>query len=111
MDKLDFYREAIEKIFDEYAAISYAFGDLSSETVFDRAKDRYLLITFGRDLGKRIHYVVAHIDIVNAKLWIRCDGTENGIANELVALEVPKEDVVLGFKSERMRQDTEFAVA
>lgn len=81
MDKLESYREAIEEIFDEYAAIPYAFGDLSSETVFDRAKDRYLLITFGRDLGKRIHYAVAHIDIV------------------------------LGFKSERMRQDTEFAVA
>ena len=111
MDKLDFYREAIEKIFDEYAAIPYAFGDLSSETVFDRAKDRYLLITYGRDLGKRIHYAVAHIDIVNGKLWIRRDGTEEGIANELVALGVPKEDIVLGFKSERMRQDTEFAVA
>ncbi len=111
MDKLDFYREAIEKIFDEYAAIPYAFGDLSSETVFDRTKDRYLLITFGRDLGKRIHYAVAHVDIVNGKLWIRRDGTEEGIANELVALGVPKEDIVLGFKSERMRRDTEFAVA
>jgi hypothetical protein len=111
MDKLDFYREAIEKIFDEYAAIPYAFGDLSSETVFDRVKDRYLLITFGRDLGKRIHYALAHIDIVNGKLWIRRDGTEEGIANELVALGVPKEDIVLGFKSEQMRRDTKFAVA
>lgn len=111
MDKLDYYREAVEKIFDEYAAIPYAFGDLSSETVFDRVKDRYLLITFGRDLGKRIHYTVAHVDIVNGKLWIRCDNTEEGIATELVALGVPKEDIVLGFKSEQMRRDTEFAVA
>lgn len=111
MDKLGFYREAIEKIFNEYAAIPYAFGDLSSETIFDRTQDRYLLMTFGRDLGKRIHYAVAHIDIVNGKLWIRRDGTEEGIANELVALGVPKKDIVLGFKSERMRQDTEFAVA
>jgi len=111
MDKLDYYREAIEKIFDEYAAIPYAFGDLSSETVIDRVKDRYLLITYGRDLGKRIHYAVAHVDIVNGKLWIRCDNTEDGIATELVALGVPKQDIVLGFKSEQMRRDTEFAVS
>jgi hypothetical protein len=38
MDKLESYREAIEKIFDEYAAIPYAFGDLSSETVFTASK-------------------------------------------------------------------------
>ena len=111
MDKLDLYRKAIKSVFNEYAAIPYAFGDLSSEVVFDDAHDRYLLMTFGRDLGKRIHYAVAHIDIVNGKLWIRRDGTEEGIATELVALGVPKEDIVLGFKSELMRRDTEFAVS
>ena len=64
----------METIFNEYAAIPYAFGELSSEAVFDRAKDRCLLIAFGRDLGKRIHYAVAHRDT----------------ASELVALGVPK---------------------
>ncbi len=108
---LNQYRQAIKRIFEEYAAIPYSHEGLTCETVFDRAKDRYLLITFGRDLGKRIHYAVAHVDIVNGKLWIRRDGTEEGIANELVALGVPKEDIVLGFKSEQMRRDTEFAVA
>jgi hypothetical protein len=108
---LEAYRRAIERIFEEHAAISYPQSELTCETIFDRAKDRYLLITYGRDLGKRIHYAVAHIDIVNGKLWIRRDGTEEGIANELVALGVSKEDIVLGFKSERMRQDTEFAAA
>ena len=44
-------------------------------------------------------------------MWIRCDNTEDGIATELVAAGVPKEDIVLGFKSEAMRRDTEFAVA
>lgn len=39
------------------------------------------------------------------------DRTEDGIATELVALGVPKENIVLGFKLEQMRRDTEFAVA
>jgi len=51
------------------------------------------------------------VDIVNGKLWIRCDNTEDGIATELVAAGVPKGDIVLGFKSEEMRRHTEFAAA
>ena len=111
MGRLEEYRRAIERIFEEYAAIPYSHGELTCETVFDRAQDRYLLMTFGRDRGKRGHFTLAHIDIVDDKLWIRWDRTEEGIADELVALGVPKEDIVLGFKSERMRRDTDFAVA
>lgn len=111
MDQLEQYRQAIEAIFNQYAAIPYAFGDLSSEVVFDRVNDRYLMVTYGRDLGRRVHYAIAHVDIVDDKLWIRCDTTEEGIATELVALGVPKKNIVLGFKSEQMRRDTEFAVA
>lgn len=111
MDKVGQYRQAIEKIFNEYAAIPYTLGDLVCEAVFDRARDRYLLVTLGRDLGKRVHFAVAHIDIINGKLWIRCDNTEDGIATELVAAGVPKHDIVLGFKSEEYRRHTEFAVA
>ena len=111
MDRLNEYRQAIEQIFEEYAAIPYSYGDLTCEAIFDRVRDHYLLITFGRDLGKRVHFTLAHVDIVGDKLWIRWDRTEDGIATELVALGVPKENIVLGFKSEAMRQDTEFAVA
>ncbi len=111
MGKLEEYRRAIERIFEEYAAIPYSHGELICETIFDRTQDRYLLMTFGRDQGKRVHFTLAHVDIVGDKLWIRWDRTEEGIATELVALGVPKENIVLGFKSERMRQDTEFAVA
>ena len=109
--RLDLYRRAIARIFEEYATIPYAHGELVCEAIFDERNDRYLLVTSGWDRGKRTHYAVAHIDIVNGKLWIRWDGTEEGIANELVALGVPREDIVLGFKSEQMRRDTEFAVA
>lgn len=111
MDKLEECRQAIGNIFDGYAAIPYSLGELSCEAVFDRVHDRYLLVTYGRDLGKRVHFAVAHVDIVDGKLWIRCDNTEDGIATELVAAGVPKEAIVLGFKSEEMRRHTEFAVA
>ncbi|MBV7334508.1 XisI protein [Chloroflexi bacterium TSY] len=45
------------------------------------------------------------------KIWIEIDWTEEGIATELVAAGVPKEDIVLAFHHPSMRQYTEFAVA
>jgi hypothetical protein len=33
----------------------------------------------------------------DGKIWIQHDGTEIGIANELVKLGVPKDDIVLAF--------------
>ena len=111
MDKLAGYRNSIKAVFNEYAAIPYAHGNLSCEAIFDEVRDRYLLVTVGWDRGNYVYFTLVHIDMADGKLWIQWDRTEEGVANELVALGVPKEDIVLGFKSERMRQDTEFAVA
>ena len=111
MDKLERYRQIIESIFNEYAAIPYSLGELSCEPVFDRSHDRYLLITHGRDLGKRVHFAVAHVDMRNGKLWVICDNTEAGIATEFLEAGVPKEDIVLAFMSEERRRHSEFAVA
>ncbi|MGB3652452.1 MAG: element excision factor XisI family protein [Rivularia sp. (in: cyanobacteria)] len=38
------------------------------------------------------------------------DGTEGGVANELVERGISKQDIVLGFHSAFKRQFTEFAV-
>jgi hypothetical protein len=50
------------------------------------------------------------LDIKNGKIWIQQNGTEIGIADELVKLGVPKEDIVLAFHEPLMRQYTGFAV-
>jgi hypothetical protein len=52
-----------------------------------------------------------HLDIKDGKIWIQYDGTEGGIALELVELGVPKEDIVLGYHSPSVRGFTEFAVS
>jgi hypothetical protein len=43
--------------------------------------------------------------------WIQQDGTEDGIAPELMAFGIDKQEIVLGFKSIERRQITDFAVA
>lgn len=95
----------------EYTKIPYAHGDIQFETVFDRESDRYLLMILGRENERRVHGCIIHIDIINGKLWIQRDGTENGIANELVRSGVPKDHIVLGFRSSEIRKHSGFAAA
>jgi XisI protein len=52
-----------------------------------------------------------HLDIKDGKIWIQWNGTEDDIAAELVALGVPKHDIVLGFHTPVLRQYTEYAVS
>jgi len=111
MDTLDTYREIIENVLTEYTKIPYAYGDIQTEAVFDRKNDRYLLVNVGWDSGKRVHGSLIHIDLINGKVWIQRDGTEHGIAKELVGAGIPKDQIVLGFRPAEVRQYTDYAMA
>lgn len=112
MDRIDKYREILERVLLEYEQIPYAYGEMRNEAVFDRGRDRFLLVTVGRDhKGKRVNDSLVHVDIIDGKLWIHEDGTEDGIAGELVASGIPKEHIVLAFQSPERRQYSGYAVA
>ena len=108
----DTYRQLIEKVLMEYTQIPYAYGDIHTEAVFDHARDRYLLVNVGWEQdGQRVHGSLVHIDIINDKVWIQRDGTEYGIAKELVNAGIPRDCIVLGFHAPEIRQYTENALA
>jgi hypothetical protein len=111
MDKLENYRQVIQKVLTEYAQIPYAHGDIQLQTVFDRENDHYLLLLVGREGARRVHGCLIHVDIINDKLWIQRDGTEHGVADDFVQAGIPKSQIVLGFRSASVRQYTEFATA
>lgn len=111
MDRLDRYRQLIREILTNHTKIPYAHGDIKFETVFDTESDRYLLMILGRHNRRYEHGCLIHVDIINDKIWIQRDGTEVGVANELVEAGVSKNEIVLGFKSPELRKDTEFAIA
>lgn len=104
MDELDKYRQIIENTLQEYTRIPYAFGDIQTEAVFDRIRDRYLLVNVGWDQGKRIHGSLVHIDIIDGKVWIQRDGIEVGIATELIRAGIPRDRIVLGFRTPEARK-------
>jgi hypothetical protein len=51
------------------------------------------------------------IYLIDGKVWIQHDGTEDGIAYELEAAGIPKARIVLAFKSLKRRKLTEYAVS
>jgi len=110
MDTLDNYRRIIEEVLIPYTKIPYSHGNIESKAVFDRENDSYLLITLGWDDVKRIHGCLVHIDIIDDKIWVQRDDTEDGVTYELVAAGVPKDKIVLGFHPLNVRQHTGYAV-
>ena len=108
---LNNYRQIIETVLSEYAGIPYAYGDISTETVFDRNQDRYLLVNVGWEDDSRVHGCIVHIDIIDCKIWIQRDGTEEGIATDLESAGITKDQIILGFRPPQVRKYTGYAIA
>lgn len=111
MDKLEQYRQIIRETLNPYVDISYANIDAINQSVFDPQTDRYLIVSVGWGKEGRVYSCLIHVDIEKGKVWIQQDGTQDGIANELVQAGIPKEDIVLGFHEPEIRPHTGFAVA
>jgi XisI protein len=103
-------RRLIRSILTEYARIPVSYGDIQLQTVFDEENDHYLLMIIGWNGVRREHGCLVHVDRIDGKFWIQRDGTEHGIANDLLEGGVPKDRIVLAFRSPEMRKLTDFAV-
>jgi hypothetical protein len=111
MDQLTQFREAVKRVINEWDAFIPSRSGVESETIFDEARDHYELVHTGWEGIRRVHGTVIHVDIRDGKIWIQHDGTEDGIANELMEFGVPKDCIVLGFHHPDERKYTDFAVA
>ncbi|MEG3931967.1 MULTISPECIES: XisI protein [unclassified Microcoleus] len=111
MDRLEHYRQCIQKLLIEDSKIAPINGEIEVETIFDKEKDRYLAVDLGWDGHRRVYNCVFHLDIKNGKIWIQRNQTDRQIAEELVEMGVPKEDIVLGLQPTYAREHTGFGVA
>lgn len=111
MDKLSLYRQYIQELLTQRSQLRSSADPVVSETIFDTISDRYQLVNVGwKDASTRIYGCVLHVDIKDGKIWVQHDGTEDAIADQLVALGVPKQDIVLAYHAPHVRQYTDFAV-
>ncbi|MCY7284262.1 MAG: XisI protein, partial [Cyanobacteria bacterium CAN_BIN43] len=103
MARLEQYRHFIQLILTQYAQIPPAYGEIERQTIFDTERDHYQLVNTGWENHRRVYGCLIHLDIRDEKIWVQYDGTEAGVANQLVELGVPKQDIVLAFQSPFMR--------
>jgi hypothetical protein len=105
------YRQYIKHILSERqkrASMSRNYEEYEIQSTFDEQQDHYQLLYVGWRGNKRDFGCILHIDIKNGKIWIQHDGTEEGIANRLVSMGVPKQDIILAFHEPYVRQFTDF---
>lgn len=111
MERLDYYRQCIEKLLTEESQAKPINGEIEVETIFAPARDRYVVIDLGWDGHRRVYNCVMHLDIKDSKIWIQRNQTDKVIADALVEMGVPKEDIVLGLQPPYAREYTGFGVA
>ena len=102
--------EVVERVLK---AVAGRYPTQKNRTVFsfDRNNGQFVLLREGWSGYQRNHFAWIHIEARDGKLWIHRDGTEHGIANDLLAAGVPKERIVLAFQHPVRRERGEFAAA
>ena len=110
MDKLTQYRSIIQETLLAHSQIQPVYGEIEMEVLFDPERDRYLVLRTGWLQKSRVYGVLIHIDLIDSKVWIQYDGTEVGVANELVEQGIPKAEIVLAYHLPFIRQYDGFAV-
>ncbi len=111
VSNIESYRAIVQEIIKKYGRYKPANGNIRTEIIIDSEQDHYELVHAGWDGSNRIHGSVIHIDIIDGKIWVEHDGTSTGVVEDLEQAGIPKEHIVLGFKSPEVRKYTGYAVA
>ena len=106
------YRNIIRSVLQNYADYRSTLSDgYGAQVLFDDEHGQYLVLDIGWSGDQYLHATPIHLSLIDSKIWIQYDDTEEGVVNDLIAAGVPKDDLVLGFRHPRVRQHTGFAVA
>ena len=111
MNKLIDYPKIIKSILTTHVHRCNKNPDPDIETflITDETNGHYLWMTLGWQNGDRLSGATVYVRLREGKFWIEEDWTEDGIATELLAAGVPKNDIVLAFHEPQIRAETGFA--
>jgi hypothetical protein len=80
MDTTHHYRTIVQQVIQAYASHGSPKESSQTEMVFDHERGRYLLLEVGWQRGERVYMTLMHLDVVDGKIWIQDDGTEEGVS-------------------------------
>ncbi|NER20984.1 MAG: XisI protein [Symploca sp. SIO1C2] len=113
MEKLEKYRLLIRQLLSNHATLegNQQEEEIECQIIFDTEHDHYQLLDIGWDGLKRVYHCFIHLDIKNGKIWIQRNMTEADLAQDLVEMGIPKEDIILGLHPSYKRPYTGYGVA
>lgn len=112
MDKITRYKQIARNILEQVARKLDQVKDYQPFLVIDEERGQYLILHDGWDHAERTYGVVVHIQVTqDGKVWLRYDGTDLEIGQELLNYGVSPEDLVLAFLSPALRSFTPYATA
>ena len=101
MASLEKDEKLVERILEQRADFYAAPDRFRTLKIFDREHGSFLLMDEGWEGYQRIHRVWAHIELREEKFWIHEDGTQEGLATDLMEKGVARERIVLAFQEPR----------
>lgn len=112
MDKLTHYRSLIKQLLTDRANLMRS-QPLPGEEVLcllEENTDNYLLLRVGWLRGERLYSPTLHIRIIDHKIQIEQDWTDDFVA-DLIAAGIPRTDIVFAFTPPELRSLPDYAVA
>lgn len=94
----------VREVLEEYVRHAPSHDDIEAELVADEARGHYEIMYVGWEGWRRVHGSVVHVDLRGDQVWIQHDGTEDGIADAILARGVDPKRLVLAFQHPRMRE-------
>jgi hypothetical protein len=112
MEKLEQYRLFVRELLNNHAKLeeNNPSNEIECQLIFDTEHDHYQLLDIGWDGLKRVYNCFIHIDIKDGKVWIQRNMTEADLAQDLVDMGIPKEDIVIGLHPSYKRPYTGYGV-
>jgi hypothetical protein len=111
VDKLTKYREYIKTLLTNYVTDDVSDSNVDVQLILDTERDHYQWMNVGWQELNRIYRCVMHFDIKDGKIWLQQNLTDQNPAEALVAMGVPREDIVLGLQAPYKREYTDYGVA
>lgn len=97
LDKLERYRQILQRVVEYHAAMPGEPEDVESIPICDPVHDNYLLMDVGQEGNRRAAYVVFHLRLQDGRVRVERDGIEYGIAQDLIKAGIAEEDIVFTF--------------
>ncbi len=111
MDKVSQYRTCVQTLLSQYAQTDMVDDGVDVQLIFDTERDHYQWMNVGWQQLHRVYRCVVHFDIQDGKIWFQQNLTDQNPAEDLVALGVPREDIILGLQPPYKRPYTTYGAA